>query len=116
MAAKDAFAALGHCTQQITTSVCPMLQVAKKTSKYMPVYADLNADADNPAGEDVTHVLGAQHSGSNTLEHFATSKLDANQAALQNEILLSWTHLAHTGNSVARTLRRGSATAPASTR
>lgn len=84
-----------------SASVCPMLQLDKKTSKYMPVYADLNADADNPAGENTTDVLGAQHSGTNTLEHFDTSKLDANQAALQKEILLSWTHLARTGNPVA---------------
>ena len=82
-------------------SVCPMLQLDKKTSKYMPVWADLNADADNPAGEDTTDVLGAQHSGSNTLEHFDTTKLDANQAALQKQILLEWTHLARTGNPVA---------------
>lgn len=67
----------------------------------MPVYADLNADADNPAGEDTTDVLGAQHSGSNTLQHFPTDKLDANQAALQKQILQQWTHLARTGSPVA---------------
>lgn len=83
-----------------SASVCPMLQVAQKTSQYMPVWADLNADADNPAGEDVVHVLGAQHSGSNTLVHFDTSKLDANQAALQHQLVLQWTHLAHAGNPV----------------
>ncbi|MFC6706189.1 hypothetical protein [Flexivirga alba] len=82
-------------------SVCPMLQLDKKTSKYMPVYADLNADADNPAGENTTDVLGAQHSGSNTLQHFDTSKLDANQAALQQQILLSRTHLARAGSPMA---------------
>ncbi|MFC6706192.1 carboxylesterase/lipase family protein [Flexivirga alba] len=82
-------------------SVCPMLQLDKKASKYMPVYADLNADADNPAGENTTDVLGAQHSGSNTLQHFDTSKLDANQAALQKQILLSWTHLARAGSPMA---------------
>lgn len=81
-----------------SASVCPMLQVAGKTSKYMPVWADLNADADNPAGEDTTDVLGGQHSGSNTLVHFDTTKLDANQAALQHQLVLQWTHLAHTGN------------------
>ncbi len=83
-----------------SASVCPMLQLDKRTSRYMPVYADLNADADNPAGEDVTHVLGAQHSGSNTLVHFPTAKLDANQAALQHQLVLQWTHLARTGNPV----------------
>lgn len=86
-----------------SASVCPMLQMDKQASKHMKVYADLNADADNPAGEDTTHVLGAQHSGSNTFQHFDTSKLDANQAALQKQILLEWTNLARTGNPAAPT-------------
>lgn len=84
-----------------SASVCPMLQLDKKASNYMPVYADINTDADNPAGEDLTDILGAQHSGSNGLVHFDTSKLDANQGALQLQLLLEWTHLARTGNPVA---------------
>jgi para-nitrobenzyl esterase len=30
--------------------------------------------------------------------HFAPAQLDANQAALQNQLLAEWTHFAHTGN------------------
>jgi len=84
-----------------SASVCPMLQVAAKTSRHMPVYADLNTDADNPAGENLTQILGAQHSESNGLVHFPTAKLDANQGALQKQLLLEWTHFARTGNPVA---------------
>lgn len=58
-------------------------------------------DAGDPAGENTTDVRGGQHSGSNTLQHFDTIKLDANQAALQQQILLSWTHLVRTGNPMA---------------
>jgi para-nitrobenzyl esterase len=84
-----------------SASVCPMLQLDAKASKHMRVYADLNTDADNPAGEDLTDILAAQHSGSNGLVHFDTTKLDANQAALQKQLLLEWTQLARTGNPVA---------------
>ena len=84
-----------------SASVCPMLQLDRKTSKFMPVYSDINADSDNPAGEDVTVVNGAQHSGTNGLVHFDTSQLDADQAALQLQLLREWTHLAWTGNPVA---------------
>jgi len=84
-----------------SASVCPMLQLDRKTSKHMPVYADINTDADNPAGEDLTDVLGAQHSESNGLVHFPTAQLDANQGALQLQLLREWTHLARTGSPVA---------------
>lgn len=84
-----------------SASVCPMLQLDRKAAKHMPVYADINTDADNPAGEDLTHVLGAQHSETNGLVHFPTSKLDANQGALQLQLLREWTHLAQTGSPVA---------------
>ncbi|RNI24260.1 hypothetical protein [Flexivirga caeni] len=33
--------------------------------------------------------------------HYDTAKLDPNQAALQLQLLLEWTHLARTGNPVA---------------
>jgi para-nitrobenzyl esterase len=39
-----------------SASVCPMLQLDRRASKFMPVYADIDADSDNPAGEDVTDV------------------------------------------------------------
>src|SRR5580698_7546983 len=81
-----------------SASVCPSLQTNQELSKYDPVYVDINTDADNPAGEDLTLPLGAQHSGTNGLVHFAPAQLDANQAALQNQLLAEWTHFAHTGN------------------
>jgi para-nitrobenzyl esterase len=46
-----------------SASVCPMLQTNQELSRYIPVYVDINTDADNPAGEDLTLPLGAQHSG-----------------------------------------------------
>ena len=84
-----------------SASVCPMLRVDQETSQHMPVYADIDTDADNPAGEDLTDVLGAQHSESNGLVHFPTAQLDANQGALQLQLLREWTHLAQTGTPVA---------------
>jgi len=84
-----------------SASVCPMLQTNQELSKYIPVYVDINADADNPAGEDLTLPLGAQHSGTNGLVHFPPSQLDANQAALQNQLLAEWTYFARTGNPAA---------------
>jgi len=81
-----------------SASVCPMLQTNQELSKYIPVYVDINTDADNPAGENLTLPLGAQHSGTNGLVHFPPSKLDPNQAALQNQLLAEWTYFAHTGN------------------
>jgi para-nitrobenzyl esterase len=81
-----------------SASVCPMLQTNQELSKYIPVYVDINTDADNPAGEDLTLALGAQHSGTNGLVHFPPSQLDPNQAALQNQLLAEWTYFAHTGS------------------
>jgi para-nitrobenzyl esterase len=81
-----------------SASVCPMLQTDQELSKYIPVYADINTDADNPAGEDLQLPLGAQHSGTNGLVHFPSSQLDPNQAALQSQLLAEWTYFAHTGN------------------
>jgi para-nitrobenzyl esterase len=81
-----------------SASVCPVLQTNQELAKYIPVYVDINADADNPAGENLTLPLGAQHSGTNGLVHFDPSKLDANQAALQDQLLAEWTNFAHTSN------------------
>jgi para-nitrobenzyl esterase len=81
-----------------SASVCPMLQANQELSKYIPVYVDINTDADNPAGEDLTLPLGAQHSGTNGLVHFPPAQLDANQAALQNQLLAEWAYFARTGN------------------
>jgi para-nitrobenzyl esterase len=81
-----------------SASVCPMLQTNQELSKYIPVYVDIDTDADNPAGENLTLPLGAQHSGTNGLVHFPLAQLDANQAALQNQLLAEWTYFAHTGS------------------
>jgi para-nitrobenzyl esterase len=81
-----------------SASVCPMLRTDQELSKYIPVYADINTDADNPAGEDLQLPLGAQHSGTNGLVHLPTSQLDPNQAALQSQLLAEWTNFAQTGN------------------
>jgi para-nitrobenzyl esterase len=81
-----------------SASVCPVLQTNATLSKYIPVYVDIDEDADNPAGENLTLPLGAQHSETNGLVHFPTSQLDPNQAALQAQLLAEWTHFAHTGN------------------
>jgi para-nitrobenzyl esterase len=81
-----------------SASVCPMLQTNQELSKYIPVYVDIDTDADNPAGEDLTLPLGAQHSGTNGLVHFPPAQLDANQAALQNQLLAEWSYFARTGN------------------
>ncbi|UIJ35047.1 carboxylesterase/lipase family protein [Allobranchiibius sp. GilTou73] len=84
-----------------SASVCPMLQSDAQVSRYIPTYADIDDDADNPAGEGLTEILGAQHSETNGLVHFDTSKLDPNQKALQTQLLLEWTYFAHTGNPMA---------------
>ena len=81
-----------------SASVCPMLQTNQELSKYIPVYVDIDTDADNPAGEDLALPLGAQHSGTNGLVHFPPAQLDANQAALQNQLLGEWTYFARTGS------------------
>jgi para-nitrobenzyl esterase len=81
-----------------SASVCPMLQTNQELAKYIPVYVDINTDADNPAGEDLTLPLGAQHSGTNGLVHFPPAQLDANQAALQDQLLAEWAYFARTGN------------------
>lgn len=81
-----------------SASVCPLLQTNKALSKYIPVYVDIDEDTDNPAGENLTLPLGAQHSETNGLVHYPTSQLDPNQAALQTQVLAEWTHFARTGN------------------
>ena len=81
-----------------SASVCPLLQVNRKLSTYIPVWVDIDEDPDNPAGENLTLPLGAQHSETNGIVHFPTAQLDPNQAALQTQLLLEWTHFARTGN------------------
>lgn len=81
-----------------SASVCPMLRADGELAKDIPVYSDVNTDADNPAGENLTLPLGAQHSGTNGLVHFPTAQLDPNQAALQSQLLAEWTRFAATGD------------------
>ncbi len=75
-------------------SVCPALVSYAQLSKYIPLYAYEDDDADSP-GE--TQPLGANHSAINRLAHDPPASLDANQAALQNQVLAEWTGFARTG-------------------
>lgn len=84
-----------------SASVCPMLQANQGLSKYIPVYVDIDTDADNPAGENLQLPLGGQHSETNGLVHFPSAQLDPNQAALQDQLLAEWTYFADTGNPAA---------------
>jgi para-nitrobenzyl esterase len=75
-------------------SVCPALVSDAQVAKYIPVYAYEDDDADSP-GE--TQPLGANHSAINRLVHDPPASLDANQAALQDQVLAEWTGFARTG-------------------
>ncbi|MBV8988927.1 MAG: carboxylesterase family protein [Solirubrobacterales bacterium] len=90
-------------------SVCPALVSDARVAKYIPVYAyqDDDADSPNPVGQSLgagltaapeTQPLGAFHSGVNHLAHDPPASLDANQAALQSQVLAEWTGFARTGN------------------
>lgn len=81
-----------------SASVCPLLQVNRTLSAHLPVWVDIDEDTDNPAGENLTLPLGAQHSETNGLVHFDTAQLDPAQAALQAQVLAEWTHFARTGD------------------
>jgi len=76
-------------------SVCPALVSDARLAKYIPVYAYQDDDSDSP-GE--TQPLGANHSAINRLAHDPPASLDANQAALQSQVLAEWTGFARTGN------------------
>jgi para-nitrobenzyl esterase len=75
-------------------SVCPSLQSYRQLANDIPVYAYEDDDADSP-GE--TQPLGANHSAINRLVHDVPGTLDANQLALQNQVLAQWTGFARTG-------------------
>ncbi len=75
-------------------SVCPALVSYAQLGKHIPLYAYQDDDADSP-GE--TQPLGANHSAINRLAHDPPASLDANQAALQNQVLTEWTGFARTG-------------------
>lgn len=75
-------------------SVCPALTSEAQLARHIPVYAYQDDDADSP-GE--TQPLGANHSAINRLAHDPPASLDANQAALQNQVLAEWTGFARTG-------------------
>jgi para-nitrobenzyl esterase len=75
-------------------SVCPSLTSYADLAKAIPVYAYEDDDADSP-GE--TQPLGANHSAINRLVHESPGLLDANQLALQKQVLTGWTGFARTG-------------------
>ncbi len=90
-------------------SVCPALVSDARVAKYIPVYAYQDDDSDSPppvgqalgAGQTPTpetQPLGAFHSAINHLAHDPPAYLDANQAALQNQVLAQWTGFARTGD------------------
>lgn len=79
-------------------SVCPALESYAAVAKHIPVYAYEDDDADSP-GE--TQPLGANHSAVNRLAHSVPSSLDANQLALQNQVLAEWAGFARTGSPTA---------------
>ncbi|GIL28223.1 carboxylesterase/lipase family protein [Actinocatenispora comari] len=83
-----------------SASVCPLLTANDNLARHIPLYADLDEDADNPAHE-ITAPVGAVHSGTNLLVHYPSGKLDPNQAALQDQLLAEWTSFARTGNPAA---------------
>jgi para-nitrobenzyl esterase len=78
-------------------SVCPALQTDAQLAGRIPIYAYQDDDADSPAEPGSTQPLGANHSAVNRLAHDAPGSLDANQLALQNEVLAEWTAFARTG-------------------
>lgn len=85
-----------------SASVCPVLRTNRQLSRHIPVYADINNDADNPHGKgEPGRPLGAVHSGTNALVHFRPSDLDPSQAALEKQLLSEWTHFARTGHPTA---------------
>lgn len=81
-------------------SVCPALVSDARLSKYIPVYAYEDDDSDSPPPPTTTpetQPLGAYHSAINLLVHDSPASLDANQAALQSQLLAEWTGFARTG-------------------
>ena len=83
-----------------SASVCPLLVANDELATHLPVYADLDEDADNPAHER-KEPIGAVHSGTNLLVHYPSADLDPNQAALQDQLLAEWTSFARTGDPAA---------------
>ncbi|HEY6494198.1 MAG TPA: carboxylesterase family protein [Trebonia sp.] len=76
-------------------SVCPALANDAQLSRFIPVYAYEDDDSDSPGAG--AQALGAYHSAINRLVHDAPSTLDANQAALQTQVLAEWTGYARDG-------------------
>jgi para-nitrobenzyl esterase len=85
-------------------SVCPALVSDAQLSKYIPVYAYEDDDSDSPPSPTTTpetQPLGAYHSAINRLVHDSPASLDANQMALQSQVLAEWTGFARTGQPTA---------------
>ncbi len=81
-------------------SVCPALASDSQLARYIPVYAYEDDDADSPpspTNTPETQPLGAYHSAINRLVHDSPAALDANQKALQDQVLAQWTGFTRTG-------------------
>jgi para-nitrobenzyl esterase len=81
-------------------SVCPALTSDTGLAKYLPVYAYEDDDSDSPSSPPSTpqtQPLGGYHSAINRLVHDSAASLDANQKALQAQVLAQWTGFARTG-------------------
>jgi para-nitrobenzyl esterase len=85
-------------------SVCPALASDAELSRHIPVYAYEDDDTDSPPSPTNTpepQPLGAYHSAINRLVHDSPASLDANQKALQEQVLAQWTGFARTGRPTA---------------
>jgi para-nitrobenzyl esterase len=78
-------------------SVCPALMNDARLSRFIPVYAYEDDDTDSPGAG--TLALGAYHSAVNRLVHDDPATLDADQAALQTQVLAEWTGYARDGQA-----------------
>ena len=68
------------------------------------MYAYEDDDSDSPPSPTTTpetQPLGAYHSAINRLVHDSPASLDANQMALQSQVLAEWTGFARTGQPTA---------------
>ncbi len=74
-------------------SVCPALASEAQLSRVIPVYAYEDDDSDSPAN-GATQPFGAYHSAINRLVHADPASLDADQGALQSQVLAQWTGFA----------------------
>ena len=83
-----------------SAAVCLMLQTEQARAMHPGVHQHQTWTQDNrPA--DLTLPLGAQHSGTNSLVHLPPAQLDAEQAALLDQLPAEWAYFARTGHASA---------------